>query len=112
MRVYISGPISGDPNFQTRFLAAESALRLRGYDTINPGRLCMVAHGLTHKQYMKICLKLLRYADAIYMLDGFERSEGAMREYNWASMIRNIKHIYFEADGLPPKIYDKKIQEE
>ena len=112
MRVYISGPISGDPNFQARFLAAETALRLRGYDTINPGRLCMVAHGLTHRQYMQICMKLLRFADGIYMLNGFERSEGAMREYNRAHLLPKIKAIYYEADGLPPEIYDKKIQEE
>ena len=103
MRVYISGPISGDPNFQARFLAAESALRLRGYDTINPGRLCMVAHGLTHRQYMQICMKLLRFADGIYLLNGFERSEGAMREFNRALSLRNIKLIWRESDGPMPE---------
>ena len=61
---------------------------------------------------MKICMKLLRFADGIYMLDGFERSEGAMREYNRAHLLPNIKLIWHEAEGAPPDIngrnYDKQ----
>ena len=99
MKIYISGPISDDPNYKARFFAAESMLRLRGYETINPGKLYLVANGLEHSQYMKICMKLLRYADGIYLLDGFERSRGAMREYNRAHMLPNINIIYLEAVG-------------
>ena len=104
MRIYISGAITGDPDFKSKFLAAESMLRLRGYETINPGKLYIVANGLTWKQYMKVCLKLLRFADGIYMLDGFERSEGAMWEYNRAHLLPNIKKIYLAAEGYPPRV--------
>ena len=99
MRIYISGSISNNPDFQSRFLAAESMLQRLGYETINPGRLCLVAPGLTHRQYMAVCMKLLRFADAIYMLDGYERSKGAMKEYNRAKLLPNIKLIWREADG-------------
>lgn len=112
VRIYISGPISGDPDYKSNFLAAETMLRRRGYETINPGKLYLVANGLEHRQYMKVCMKLLKYADAIYMLNDFERSEGAMKEFNRAHMLPNIRLIWRESDGLPPKIYDKKIQEE
>ena len=104
MRIYISGAITGDPDFKSKFLAAESMLRRRGYETINPGKLYLVANGLEHSQYMKICMKLLRYADAIYMLDGFERSRGAMREFNRAHLLPNIKKIYLEAEGDLPEV--------
>ena len=104
MRIYISGPITNNPNHRTDFNAAENMLRRRGYETINPSKLYLVAPGLTWKQYMKVCLKLLKCADAIYMLDGFERSRGALIEFNRAHLLPNIKKIYLEAEGYPPEV--------
>lgn len=103
MRIYISGPISGTTDYRQRFAKAEAELQEMGYDTINPARLGSVASDLTHKQYMKLCLKLLRMADAIYMLEGYEYSKGAMIEFRRAHVYPNIKKIYTEAEGYPPE---------
>ena len=102
MRIYISGAITGNPNHRADFNAAENMLLRHGYETINPSKLYLVAPGLTWKQYMRVCKKLLRMADAIYLLEGFERSRGALIEFRKAHVYPNIKKIYLEAEGYPP----------
>lgn len=104
MRIYIAGPITGNPYRRLDFDAAENMLRRLGYKTINPEQLCRVADGLTWRQYMRICKKLLRMADAIYLLEGFERSRGALIEFRRAHVYPNIKKIYLEAEGYPPEV--------
>lgn len=52
MKVYISGPMTGLPEFNyPAFFAAAEALEARGYETINParteGRASTAAHGWT-----------------------------------------------------------------
>lgn len=38
----------------------------------------------TYEEYMKVSLMLLDFADTIYMLNGWEESKGANREYGYA----------------------------
>ena len=45
---------------------------------------------LRHCQYMDICLVLLPMCDAIYMLKGWQGSEGALEEY------REARHLGLE----------------
>ena len=104
MRIYIAGPIDGNPNYLADFSAAERMLLRRGYKVINPARLSLVAEGLSWRQYMTLCKKLLRMADAIYLLEDFERSRGALIEFNRAHLLPNIKKIYLEAEGYPPEV--------
>lgn len=37
--IYISGPVTRDPNYRLKFRAAAEQLKLRGYDVVNPADL-------------------------------------------------------------------------
>ena len=84
MRLYISGPISGDPNFAERFAAADVELSDRGYDVLNPAHLSAAYPNLTEKEYMRLSIDLIGMADGIYMLEGWQYSNGATMEWWWA----------------------------
>ena len=82
MKIYISGAISGADNYEERFRKAEEYLTEKGWEVLNPTGIKV--DNLTYEQYMELDLKLLDYADAIYMLEGWENSKGANREYGYA----------------------------
>jgi hypothetical protein len=73
--------MSGLPNFnRAAFNHAHFHLWSKGHIVLNPARL---PDGLTQGEYMDICLAMLRCADAIYMLEGWEHSAGAERRMRW-----------------------------
>ena len=91
MRIYISGRITGDPEFKERFRAAEEDIKklYPGAKIVNPSKLGEVFSSGTWGEYMDICELLLKCCDCIYMLEGWEVSQGAQREYGlarWAEM--------------------------
>lgn len=81
--VYLSGPITGTDDYMERFARAAGKVP-PGYRVINPAEVMAKLPDLTHKQYMKICLAMLSCADVIYMMRGWEKSEGARQEYRFA----------------------------
>lgn len=86
MKVYISGPITGHQDYMKQFDHAERLLRLHGYETINPARENdRMPEGTTWEQYMARCWKLIRPAEAIYLMDGWNTSRGACMELTWAT---------------------------
>ena len=85
MKVYISGAITGVPNYRELFKIEEVKLRYAGHEVINPCDLPH-EHDQSYKKFMKEDLKALLECDAIYMLHGWEGSKGAILEYNVAVM--------------------------
>lgn len=82
MTVYISGGITNIPDFKERFKKAEKHLRGLGFNVINPAALqgnVMIGE-FKNGEYMDICVPLLSLSDCIYLLDGWQESEGAKRE--------------------------------
>ena len=80
--VYIAGPMTGLPNFNRRaFYLAERMLRNVGYRPINPA---MLPTDLSEESYMPICHAMLSQCQAIYLLEGWEKSPGALQEMQWA----------------------------
>ncbi|EOJ0049796.1 TPA: DUF4406 domain-containing protein [Enterobacter hormaechei] len=78
MKIYIAGPMSGLPDFnRDAFNHAHVFLGAKGHVVLNPA---LLPDGLTQAEYMDICLSMLRCADAVFMLRGWEKSAGARAE--------------------------------
>lgn len=104
--IYISGKITGDDNYRTKFAMAENRLIRDGYKVLNPveagDRLDMVHKyaGLeppTWIEYMRKCLVTISGADAVYMLRDWQQSRGARLEHNIASELGIT--IVYEAEA-------------
>lgn len=95
MKVYISGPITGQNNYRERFAAAEELLKKAGYEPINPAEeLAEMPKNTTHEEYMEKAIALLACCEGIYMLEGWENSKGAHIEFEYAA--RHKLTICFE----------------
>ena len=94
-RVYLSGPISGITRDEAvrRFRGAQSKWESLGYSVVNPLR-----NGLPYdadwRRQMAVDLCNLSSCDTVYMLDGWQSSDGACLELMCA-LTRNIR-VYFE----------------
>lgn len=90
MKVYISGPITGEKGYMNKFDWAEALWKDMGIYVINPARTnATLPEETDHDGYMRISIALLRECDTIYMLKGWEHSEGAKEELEVA-----INHNY------------------
>ena len=97
MRIYISGPITGTQDHQERFEAASRYIEARGDVPVNPEPLGRILPDGTRSEYMLLCMKLLELSDAIYMLEGWEKSQGAKSENFSAKRMRFP--VFFEKGG-------------
>lgn len=85
MRVYISGAITGTDDYMERFRAVEDRLTKEGVTVMNPATVMSnMPEGTTYEEYMKEAFCLLGMCEAIYMMEGWEGSRGANREYGYA----------------------------
>ena len=89
--VYLAGPMTGIEGYN-RELFSEVAQWLENEfwcRVINPGLLPL---GLDENAYMPICMEMIRAADAIVLLPGWEQSKGAMLEKHFAEYLG--KRVY------------------
>ncbi|HHA2249976.1 TPA: DUF4406 domain-containing protein [Enterobacter ludwigii] len=83
MKVYISGPMTGIKNFNhDAFNKEADRLTQYGHTVLNPASL---PAGLEQHEYMDICIAMVRCAEAILMLPGWQTSSGAISEYHYAA---------------------------
>ena len=90
-KVYIAGKITGLKNYQNKFWVAKMMLERQGHLVMNPA---VLPAGFDYEDYMKICFAMIDVCDAVYMLDNWEDSPGAIREHLYAW--RTGKEIMFE----------------
>lgn len=95
MKVFISGPMSGKPNYNREaFFKAEEELEKHGYSVWNPAWLAYPSDTEFTKDDMHIIdFAALRRCDAIYMLKGWKHSKGAQEECEYAIM-RGLMIMY------------------
>ena len=87
--IYLAGPMTGIEDFNyPAFHAAAKALRGRGYPVINPAEAFGGDQALSFDTYMRYDLTcLLKDCDTIVVLDGWEKSPGAVLEVSVASAL-------------------------
>ena len=76
--LYLSGPITGMPDYVTRFADAARQLQAAGYTVVNPVDLCEA--GWDWDRCMTVDLDALRTCDGVAVLDGWEASRGSRIE--------------------------------
>ena len=87
-KIYISGQITGiESHAPALFEAAESFLRSKGYNPINPMKLPH-NHGRKWEDFMKEDLKALMDCDAVYMMSNYTKSDGAKLELHNAIWLK------------------------
>lgn len=83
-RIYVAGPMIGLPEYNLpAFAAATLELQALGYDAVNPGRRG-ADPAKTWQDYMRTGIADLLTCDAVALLDGWERSQGATLEVHIA----------------------------
>ena len=80
-KVYIAGKITGFKHYRHKFKAAQAGLEMQGHLVMNPAAL---PPGFAYEDYMRICFAMIEVCDAVYMLDNWRDSPGAMREHEYA----------------------------
>jgi len=79
-RVYVSGPMSGLPEFNyPAFFAAADRLREAGHEPVNPAEIGQRPDWDWH-DYMN-AIKMQKTCEGIYLLPGWRQSRGAVVEY-------------------------------
>lgn len=81
-KIYLSGKISGHPNFKEKFAQKAKELTDQGHLVFNPA---LHPDMFTWEQFMELDLKALANCDSIYLLDDWKDSRGAKIEYDEAS---------------------------
>lgn len=85
MKVYIAGPMTGLPDFnRDPFRKQHVSLMNEGHIVLCPA---ILPNGLSQHEYMDICFAMVRAADAIFMLRGWEKSDGAVAEHALAKKL-------------------------
>ncbi|EHR0543639.1 DUF4406 domain-containing protein [Salmonella enterica] len=91
--VFICGPMTGYENYnRDAFMRKEEELIALGATVLSPA---VLPDGLEHEQYLTITRGMIRVSDAVYLLPGWEDSEGAKQEVLYA-IRRNIWPLGFD----------------
>ena len=92
MTVYISGGITNDPDHMIKFERAERLLtEKKGCKVFNPAKIAKAMPKLpSHEAYMEFSFMELGYCDAVYFLQGWQKSCGASQERGWAIAMDKI----------------------
>lgn len=100
-RVYISGPITGIPDYLENFEKVEKELTKAGYSVINPAKLnANMPDGIEYEEFLEIDLKYMDLCDSVYMMNGWQNSKGANREYGYA-LGKGMKILDIELQTSP-----------
>ena len=77
MKIYLSGKITGDADYRKKFGKAAEKLQNFGHSVFNPA---VLPDGFEYEDYMKIDMTALSTCDAIFLMNDWKTSPGAVRE--------------------------------
>lgn len=82
MKIYISGKITGDSDYQVKFMMARRDLEKQGHIVISPA---VLPPKLEPGDYMEIRTAMINVADAVAFLPDWWDSPGAQLEQQYAA---------------------------
>ena len=102
MKVYISGPMTGIPDFNyPAFNFAAKCLRCEGLEVVNPVEVQISKPSPEWADYLKADIRELVTCDEMRTLEGWEKSRGACLEVDIARRlgipIRKFKPVITDA---------------
>jgi hypothetical protein len=112
MIVYISGPMSNYENYNyDAFAETEKRLKEKGHYCINPHDIAAMVSDMTgiaigdleYYDILKLDMAFIRFCDCVLMLQGWEKSQGAISERQFA--INIDKGIFYDVDEVEEGIY-------
>ena len=92
MKVFISGPVTGHPDYKEKFAAVELYLGGLGYLPLNPAKILdldstdddtNVEHLSKYQEIMNNCYELIDECDAIFHMHGWKHSHGCEQEHRY-----------------------------
>ena len=93
MVAYIAGKITDNlETYQYSFCDCQMVLESIGYTVLSPAWLPIGLH--RYNDYMRISKQMLRAADDVFFLEGWEESKGARKEHEWATKWKKNIHYY------------------
>jgi len=87
MIVYIAGPIKNMPDYnRAEFMRVQKLLEKEGHTVFNPTSYIpnVNPEAVPYESYLQISMTMLHHCDAIYLLDGWTNSRGAIIEHAYA----------------------------
>lgn len=107
--IYLSGPITEDPDYKKKFNDAEFLLSGRlGHKVLNPA---VLPQGLTEAQYMRIDLAMLDSADVVVFLPGWENSRGACIEWSYCVKIDKPRFFWDDCEAVDVGLQLQQLNE-
>jgi hypothetical protein len=91
MKIYISGKITGNPNYKAEFAEAEELIRRNGHIAVNPATMF---EGVENSKALLLGLNELFLCDAILMLEGYGKSNGAFIEREFSFYCKKPVHFF------------------
>lgn len=85
VKVFVSGVISGDPEYKKKFEEATEKLEKMGFAVMNPAIL--PGEGFAWADYMKVTLAMQRVCDCSFFLPDWRKSKGAKEEHTQAQIL-------------------------
>lgn len=98
--IFLSGKITGDPDYKAHFADAEQFYKNKGYIVLNPAKL---PEGMAPEDYMRICFAMIDTADEVVFLDGSSESRGSVLEYKYCEYTGKEICLYDAVIALEPK---------